>query len=153
MDGLFSGWRLRAALLRGTWGDYWVESWMWSRSVHSQPRKPTARGLHPEQCGQQEKGGDSVPLCSGETPPGPLSPALGLLLQEWHEPAGSIPGEGHGEDRRVGVPPLWGKAESWCCSAWRRLQRDLIATLQYLKGACKKDHFLAVIGQRIILVK
>ena len=28
--------------------------------------------------------------------------------------------------------------KSWCCSAWRRVQGDVIVAFQYLKEACKK---------------
>ena len=33
-----NGWR--AALLRKTWGYWWMKSWTWPGNVHSQPRKP-----------------------------------------------------------------------------------------------------------------
>jgi len=39
---------------------------------------------------------------------------------------------------RAGTPLLGGKAESWDCSAWRRLRGDLRAACQYLKGAYKE---------------
>ena len=39
---------------------------------------------------------------------------------------------------RDGTPLLQGQAESWGCSAWRRLQGDLIAAFQYLKGSYGK---------------
>jgi len=48
--------------------------------------------LHPQQRGQQGKGGDSVPLLrSGETPLGVLRPALEPSGQERHGPVGVGP--------------------------------------------------------------
>ena len=43
---------------------------------HSSPESQTCAGLHPEQCGQQGREG-ILPLCSAETPPAVLHPALG----------------------------------------------------------------------------
>jgi len=36
-----------------------------------------------------------LPLCSGESPPGVLHPALELPAQEGHRPVGAGPKEGH----------------------------------------------------------
>jgi len=51
-------------------------------------------GLHHQQHGQQIEGGDSAPpLCSGETPPGVLCPALEPPAQEGHGSVGAGPEE------------------------------------------------------------
>ena len=57
--------------------------------------------------GQQVKGEDSAPpLCSGETLPGVLCPALEPSAQERHGPVGVGPEEGHKNDLRAGTPLL-----------------------------------------------
>jgi len=64
-------------------------------------------GLHQEQRGQQVKGGDSaLLLCSGETPPGLLRPALKPSAQEGHGCVGAGPEEGHEDDPRAGAALL-----------------------------------------------
>jgi len=69
-------------------------------------------GLHQKQHGQQVEGGDSATLlCSGETPPGVLHPALEPPAQEGHEAVGAGPEEGHQNDPRAGAPLLQGKVE------------------------------------------
>jgi len=51
-------------------------------------------GLHQKNCSQQFEGGDSAPLlCSGETSPGVLHPALEPSAQETHGPVGAGPEE------------------------------------------------------------
>jgi len=61
-------------------------------------------GLHQEKCGQRVEGGDSAPLlCSGETSPGVLRPALKPSEQERHGPVGVGPEEGHKNDLRTGA--------------------------------------------------
>ena len=64
-------------------------------------------GLHQKKCGLQVKGGDSTPLlCSGETSPGVLCPALEPSAQEGHGDVGVGPAEGHKNDPRAGTPLL-----------------------------------------------
>ena len=52
-----------------------------------------------------------LPLCSGETPPGVLHPALESSEQNTHGPVGAGPEECHKNDQRAGMPFLGGKAE------------------------------------------
>jgi len=57
--------------------------------------------------GQQVEGGDSAPLlCSGETSPGVLRPALEPSAQEGHGPVGAGPDKGHKNDQRDGAALL-----------------------------------------------
>ena len=76
---------------------------MCARSPGSQPYP----GLHQKQRGQPVEGGDSAPLlCSGETSPGVLHPALEPPAQEARGAVGAGPVEGDNDDLRVGAPLL-----------------------------------------------
>jgi len=71
------------------------------------PERQSYPGLHPQQCGQEGKGGDSGPLLrSAETPPAVLQPALEPSAQDRPRPAGAGPEEGHKDDGRAGISLL-----------------------------------------------
>ena len=87
-----------------------MRSSTWLDNVCWQHRRPA--GLHQKKHGQQVEEGDSAPLlCSGETPPGVLCPALKPLAQERHGSVSAGPDEGHKNDERHGAPLLWGKTQ------------------------------------------
>ncbi|PKU48857.1 hypothetical protein llap_828 [Limosa lapponica baueri] len=66
------------------------------------PKAQLYSGLYKKKRGQQVKGGDSAPLlCSGETPPGVLHPALEPPTQERHRPVGADPEEATEMTRRL----------------------------------------------------
>jgi len=76
------------------------------------PESQPYPGLHQEKHGRQVEGGDSAPLlCSRETPPGVLRPALELSARDRHGAVGVGPEEGHEDDHRAGAPLLRGQAE------------------------------------------
>ena len=110
------------------------------------PRSPEGEpypGLHPQQRGQQVEGGDSAPLlCSVETPPGVLHPALRHSAQERHGSAGALPEEGHKNGQKDGTPVLREQAETAGVvrpGEEKAPERPYCSLSELCKGAYTKD--------------
>ena len=84
---------LRAALRRRTWGCWLTRSSAWPVSVCLQSRRPTAsQPASPNSVASRLREG-ILSLCSGETPPRVLHPALEPSAQDRHGPVGVGPEE------------------------------------------------------------
>jgi len=110
---------------------------MRTRSLESQ----LFPGLHQKKYGQSVELSDSAPLlCSGETSPGVMRPALEPPAQERHGPVGVSPEEATKMIRRLQQLSCEERLRKLSLFRldMRRLWGDLVAVSEYLKGAYKK---------------
>jgi len=99
-------------------------------------------GMHQKKHGQQVEGDDPAPLlCSGDASPGVLHPDVESSVQERHRPVGARPEEDNKMNRRMEHLSYKDRLKElvFFNLEERRLQGDLIAAFQYLKGRYRKE--------------
>ena len=103
---------LRAALLRRTWGYWWIKSWTWATNTRLQPRRATVSWAASRVAWPAGQGRGFCPSAPVWWDPiwSPASSSGALSTgKTWTCWAG--PEEGHKNDQRALTPLLWGKAE------------------------------------------
>ena len=146
---------LRAALLRRTWGYWWMKSWTWADNMHSQPGMSTVSGAASR---EMWSGGQGRGFC----------PSILLwwdpTIQLWSHQQKKVTDLLEWGQRRAtkmirGLEHLSSKERlrelGLCSLEKRRLWGDLIAACQYLEGPTRKleRDFLqghTVIGQGVM---